>query len=71
MTARYVIHIGLHKTGTTYLQHAFSRLHAQLAARGICYPGWGGVHGHYLLTEVLARVGAAMQPAFDKRQLRF
>jgi hypothetical protein len=35
---RYVIHIGPHKTGTTYLQAAFLSLRETLAAHGICYP---------------------------------
>ena len=29
--SRYLLHIGPHKTGTTYLQHVFDRLRAQLA----------------------------------------
>jgi hypothetical protein len=46
------LHIGPHKTGTTYLQHAFDRLRAQLAIRGICYPEiWGGPQGHQGLAD--------------------
>jgi hypothetical protein len=54
---RYLIHIGPHKTGTTYLQHAFTRLRPALAARGILYPAiWGnGEHGHHDLPPALAR----------------
>jgi hypothetical protein len=51
---RYVIHIGPHKTGTTYLQHAFTRLRPELTARGITYPGqWGSEFGHHALAERL------------------
>ena len=51
---RYVIHIGPHKTGTTYLQQSFNRLRAQLAIRHVCYPeAWGGPQGHQLLAEQL------------------
>jgi hypothetical protein len=52
---RYVIHIGPHKTGTTYLQHAFTNLSPALAARGIMYPDqWGQEFGHHdLATKIL------------------
>ena len=46
----YLIHIGPHKTGTTYLQHSFTHLRRELAVRKICYPDrWGGPHGHHRL----------------------
>ena len=52
---RYVIHIGPHKTGTTYLQHAFTRSRPALEARGIVYPGqWGSEFGHHDLARRLA-----------------
>jgi hypothetical protein len=35
---RYIIHIGPHKTGSTYLQVLFHKLSPQLRARGIHYP---------------------------------
>jgi hypothetical protein len=57
---RYLIHIGPFKTGTTYLQHAFTQLRPELAARGIDYPGaWGGLHGHHTLAAALADDGDA------------
>lgn len=53
---RYVVHIGPHKTGTSYLQESFTRLQPLLAARGICYPDtWGNARGHHLIGERLAR----------------
>jgi hypothetical protein len=53
---RYVIHIGPAKTGTTYLQHAFTGLRPALRQRRINYPdAWGGIHGHHALTQQLAR----------------
>ena len=40
---RYLIHIGPHKTGKTYLQAAFHALRPQLLERGIWYPDqWQG-----------------------------
>ena len=65
---RYVIHIGPHKTGTTYLQNAFTLLRPRLSARGILYPEqWGGEAGHHDLAE---RLGAgektSLQTAFDQ-----
>ena len=65
---RYLLHIGPHKTGTTYLQHVFDRLRAQLAIRGICYPEvWGGPDGHRLLADqIQAGNDAAARPEFDR-----
>jgi hypothetical protein len=52
----YLIHIGPHKTGTTYLQRSFDKLRPALAARGVCYPDyWGGSDGHHSLVEQLWR----------------
>jgi hypothetical protein len=36
---RYVIHVGPHKTGSTYLQASFAQHQADLSNRGIIYPG--------------------------------
>ena len=65
---RYLIHIGPHKTGTTYLQQSFDRLRAQFAIRGVCYPDtWGGPHGHpRLFDQLRANNEAAEKPAFDE-----
>jgi hypothetical protein len=62
-----VIHIGPHKTGTTYLQHAFTRLRPGLAARGILWPEqWGGDFGHYDLAQRLtAGEDGSLHAAFD------
>lgn len=63
---RYVIHVGPHKTGTTYLQHAFTKLRSRFAARGIEYPGeWGGIHGHHQLANALG-TDASLRTAFDR-----
>jgi len=46
------LHIGLHKTGSTYLQHAFSECRDALAEHGWEYPElglWG--HGHHKLAD--------------------
>jgi len=62
---RYLIHIGPHKTGTTYLQHAFTRLRPELAARGILYPPqWGsGEHGQHGLRAALSQPDTNALPA--------
>ena len=62
---RYLIHIGPHKTGTTYLQHGFTRLRPALAARGVLYPHrWGnGEHGHHDLPPALAQPDDGSLPA--------
>jgi hypothetical protein len=38
---RVVLHVGMHKTGTTYLQNRLGRNRDTLAERGIRYPGGG------------------------------
>jgi len=65
---RYVIHVGPHKTGSTYLQHAFTQMRPALRERGIDYPDiWGGPHGHMGLTDHLGRSdAAALRAAFDR-----
>ncbi len=53
----YVIHVGLHKTGSTYLQYRFREARAALAARGIVYPPqWENPRnfGHIVLANALA-----------------
>lgn len=55
---RYIIHVGPHKTATTYLQVLFRSLSPQLLDRGVLYPHeWlhGFTEGHYHLA---ARLGA-------------
>jgi hypothetical protein len=65
---RYLIHIGPFKTGTTYLQHAFTQMRPELAARGIVYPEvWGGPHGHHALADSLVTGdGASLREAFGR-----
>jgi len=36
--AKAIIHIGMDKTGSTYIQHVCAQLRPELAALGICYP---------------------------------
>lgn len=55
---RYVIHIGPHKTGSTYLQASFRGAETELLERGILYaPQWrragSGAVGHELLYDRL------------------
>jgi hypothetical protein len=53
---RVVIHIGSHKTGTTYLQRGFVALRPELRAAGIDYPVQWQDHldGHHSLVRLLA-----------------
>jgi hypothetical protein len=53
---RYVIHIGPHKTGSSYLQVLFRQFAPLLLERGVLYPGeWLGdeAPGHFLLARRL------------------
>src|ERR1700739_379591 len=65
---RYLIHVGPYKTGTTYLQHAFTAMRPILPSRGICYPeNWGSIHGHHILTAQLQRdEKASLRDAFGR-----
>lgn len=56
MPPRYLLHIGPHKTGTTYLQVLFRELAPALRERGILYPSlWtvDGPPGHVQLFRLL------------------
>jgi hypothetical protein len=61
---RIVIHIGSHKTGTTYLQRGFVALRPALRDAGVDYPAqWQDhLHGHHSLARQLA-AGDADVPA--------
>src|ERR1700733_3237837 len=50
----YLIHIGPHKTGTTYLQASFGKLRPFLSDAGIIYPEhWQEGPGHFRLVQRL------------------
>lgn len=42
---RIYLHIGQHKTGTTWIQNVLYHNRARLAAAGVCYPDLGPCHG--------------------------
>ncbi|QUL38114.1 hypothetical protein [Erythrobacter sp. JK5] len=44
---KLIIHPGLHKTGSTYLQHVLNDHHAQLAARGVWYQPQAAYPAHH------------------------
>lgn len=54
---RYVLHVGLPKTGTKYLQYNFWRLREELRERGVLYPAeWlrgDAMSAHHELAEAL------------------
>lgn len=47
--SRLVIHIGMHKTGTTTIQRALAKSRERLAAQGVVYPRIGPRAGHHAL----------------------
>jgi hypothetical protein len=70
---RFVLHIGPHKTGTTYLQAAFSESRAELLAGGVLYPdtsfAWvkPGDQSHAELSRSLAALDTTYLPeSFDR-----
>jgi len=44
---KLILHPGLHKTGSTYLQHALNNNHARLAQRGVWYQPQAGYPAHH------------------------
>lgn len=53
---KYIIHIGPHKTGSSYLQQTFESVRNDLLAEGVCYPDvWGATaaHAHFGLVHAL------------------
>ena len=49
--AQLVLHVGAHKTGTTYLQNLFHQNRAALADAGIYYPDIGPNTAHHVLAS--------------------
>ena len=47
--AKVVLHIGTHKTGTTWIQEVMATNTALLAEHGLAYPGIGHASGHHSL----------------------
>lgn len=70
-TSQLVIHIGLQKTGTTFLQSSLDANRAALAACGLVYPSPStgldaeGGTAHHFLAHALARRRLAHTPAAD------
>lgn len=54
---RIVLHIGLHKTGSTAVQETLRANRLALARRGILYPRLGPADVHHYLARVWVRVG--------------
>jgi hypothetical protein len=50
---QFIIHVGPHKTGTSYLQEAFAQLRPRLAEHGVHYPSLWGRSAHHGLLELL------------------
>jgi hypothetical protein len=64
---QFVVHLGPHKTGTTYLQESFVRLRSQLRERGTLYPDWWGILAHgELLQRLLEPPSPELEAQFAK-----
>lgn len=53
MKAQVILHIGPHKTGSTYIQQAFNRLNTSLYLAGYCWDADGKAKKHHLLATHL------------------
>lgn len=63
--ARYVIHVGPHKTGTKYLQGCFAKMRSVLEPRGIIYPDRRlGDVGHSALVKRLSELDPLLLSEF-------
>lgn len=66
--SRVILHIGLHKTGTTFLQDSLAANRAALARHGVIYPEIGRANGHHALVtrwQPLPEHLCADTPAID------
>jgi len=52
-----LLHVGLHKTGTTALQVALADARTDLAAHGVRYPGTGTFHHRAILAGADRKYG--------------
>lgn len=52
---RLIVHMGLHKTGSTYLQHLFNDNHSALEERGVYHQWQDGYPAHHACAWALAR----------------
>ncbi len=69
---RFIIHVGPHKTGSTYLQYSLGRLAGRLAEQGVLYPTcWCPAPGNPIHTLLPRRLRAGRDPnlAEDFRRL--
>jgi hypothetical protein len=64
--AKVFLHIGAHKTGTSYLQHLFYLNHARLARAGIHYPLIGPNDAHHALAAAWIDMPDLPQRFFGK-----
>jgi hypothetical protein len=53
---QFILHVGPHKTGTSYLQEAFAATRPLLAERGILYPTTWGMRAHHILHTQLQTI---------------
>jgi hypothetical protein len=61
----YLIHIGPHKTGTTYLQGSFVKMRSFLSEAGIFYPShWQDGPGHFDLFRRLKTLDQSLRSEF-------
>ena len=61
---KVVIHIGVHKTGTTFLQAALTRNRGSLLERGVYYrPIGNGQTSHYVIVKFRHRPGGDAEVA--------
>ena len=67
LARRVILHIGLPKTGTTYLQTLFAANRSALAEQGIYYPGGPGEPSEYMAAYDLR--GQRARGARDHRQV--
>ncbi|HEV2570018.1 hypothetical protein [Sphingomonas sp.] len=52
---RLIVHAGLHKTGSTYLQHIMNDHHAELRAAGVWYERQDGYPAHHFAAWAMLR----------------
>lgn len=69
---KIILHIGVHKTGTTSLQRTLSARKRELLDYGICYPGYELIDQarHYCHHDLARALGATSDAKFDESSAR-
>ncbi|MEO1689392.1 MAG: hypothetical protein AAFU61_15990 [Pseudomonadota bacterium] len=70
MAREAILHVGLHKTGSTWLQHVFDRNRPALLAAGLAYAPLGACHGWPMVALAAGEAAPARMGRVIRRRAR-